>query len=105
MRKYRFWYHFNKPKSRVYKHPILTVHYKGHCIHTRKIVCDVPTETHRRMKQPYMVVRGWTEDICILEDKYDAAVVGEGGITVDDDIKLWGRAPLWPYDVLRIGEK
>ena len=57
------------------------------------------------MKQPYMVVRGWTEDICILEDKYDAAVVGEGGITVDDDIKLWGRAPLWPYDVLRIGEK
>jgi hypothetical protein len=57
------------------------------------------------MKQPYMVVRGWTEDICILEDKYDAAVVGEGGITVDDDIALWGRAPLWPYDVLRIGEK
>ena len=83
----------------------MTVHYKGQCIHTKSIICDVPTETHRRSSQPYMVVRGWTEDICILEDMYDAAVVGEGGITVDDDIKLWGRAPLWPYDVLRIGEK
>ena len=63
----------------------MTVHYKGQCIHTKSIICDVPTETHRRMKQPYMVVRGWTEDICILEDAYDAAVVGEGGITVDDE--------------------
>ena len=95
MRKYRFWYHYNKPKSREYKAPIMTVHYKGHCIHTRSIVCDASTETHRRERQPYMVVRGWTTDISILDD--DVA-----SHSVDDDIALWDAVPLWPYDELHI---
>ena len=94
MRKYRFWYHYNKPKSREYKAPIMTVHYKGQCIHTRRILCDTPTETHRRSKQPYMVVRGWANDISIHNDDYYHSV--------DDDIALWGRCPLWPYEELQI---
>jgi len=95
MRKYRFWYHYNKPKSREYEQPIMTVHYKGHCIHTKRIVCDVPTETHRRSKQPYMVMRGWTTDISILDDPYVKH-------SADDDIALLGRCPVWPYEELQI---
>ena len=95
MRKYRFWYHYNKAKSREYKRPIMTVHYKEKCIHTDKITCDVPTETHRRSKQPYMVVRGWTIGIDVLD-------VEGPHYAVDDDIALWGRCPLWPYDELHI---
>lgn len=92
---YRFWYHYNKPKSREYKEGIMTVHYKGTCIHTRNIVCHVPSESHRRTRQPIMVMRGWAKDISILDDPYEKH-------TIDDDIDVWGKCPVWPYERLEI---
>ena len=75
MKKYRFWYHYNKPMSKKCGYPILTVHYRGRCLYATRIVCKVPTETHKRERQPRMVVRGW------------ATVIGHN--SPDDDDNKW----------------
>ena len=63
MKEYRFWFHYNKPESRKLGKPIMTVHYKDECIMTNRIKCNVPTETHERKRQPYMVIRGWATSV------------------------------------------
>jgi len=49
----------------------MTVHYRNQCIYTKRIICDAPTETHRRKKQPRMIVRGWASKV--TTDPFDYA--------------------------------
>lgn len=63
MREYRFWYHYNKPASRKHGYPLMTVHFKGQCMLTTQVHCNVPSQTHRRKRQPRMVVRGWAKNV------------------------------------------
>ena len=68
MKKYRFWFHYNKPERRKTGKPVMTVHYRDRCIMADNIECNVETETHRRKRQPYMVIRGWAESVKIRID-------------------------------------
>jgi hypothetical protein len=79
MKGYRFWYHYNKPLSKKMGKPIMTVHYRDKCYATEKIVCNAATETHRRKRQPFMVVRGWTKDISFFLTGSD----GKRGIEIE----------------------
>jgi len=63
MRSYRFWYHYNKPLTKTVGRTVMTVHFRDECINAEHIICNVPTETHRRRSQPQLVVRGWAEKV------------------------------------------
>ncbi|MEL0118496.1 MAG: hypothetical protein VXB01_06105 [Opitutae bacterium] len=66
-KKFRFYFHYNKPASRREGRAVLTLHYKGTCHRCHSISCIVPTETHERARQPQIVVRGWANHI-FLDD-------------------------------------
>jgi len=74
MKKYRFWFHYNKPESRKAGKPVMTLHYRDRCLTTNSIECEVETETHRRKRQPHMVIRGWAESVGFMTQ--EAAVNG-----------------------------
>ena len=79
MRKYRFWYHYNKPESRKTGKPVMTIHYRDRCTMAEEIICEVPTETHKRRRQPHIVVRGWAEEVEYIwgrngDDGYTAVI-------------------------------
>ncbi len=55
LRKYRFWYHYNK------HHDKLTVHYRGECLLTDAVDIKVPTNSkYNKKSQPHYVIQGWT---------------------------------------------
>lgn len=58
MKKYVFFYHYNKAASRAAGHNILTIHYRGTCHLVEKVVCKVQTETKNRARQPHCVLWG-----------------------------------------------
>lgn len=62
MKKYRFFFHYNKNNKGM------TLHYRGQCIFTKNIQCNVPCETKWNKIQPQLVMRGWTKDIEIKDD-------------------------------------
>lgn len=68
MKRYIFWFHYNKPASQKYNSPKLTVHHKKTCYIVDEIQCNVKTFTHRRKEQPILVVKGKCKDISIIAD-------------------------------------
>ncbi len=62
MKKYRFFYHYNKPNNKI------TVHYKGSCLLTENIEVQVPCNSKWNKQQPKLVIQGFCKDI-IIEDK------------------------------------
>ena len=56
-RKYRFFYHYNKPKG------CMTVHFKGQCLPVGDVVCHVACETKWRDSQPRLVMQGYARDV------------------------------------------
>jgi len=59
MKKYRFFYHYNKPKK------AMTVHFKDACYVVDNINCMVPCETKWNKTQPNLVMRGFAEKVTI----------------------------------------
>lgn len=53
-----FWFHYNKPLSEQRGQPTMTLHCKGACNFVRRIVCNVPTHSRERTRQPRMVIAG-----------------------------------------------
>jgi hypothetical protein len=53
-----FWFHYNKPASRLAGHPVLTVHHRGQCMLVRGVVCMVPVRSRERRQQPRIVMAG-----------------------------------------------
>ena len=58
--KYRFFYHYNKPKK------IMTVHFKGVCYPVQNVTCHVPCETKWNDTQPQLVMRGFCGRVTIV---------------------------------------
>jgi hypothetical protein len=57
MKKYRFFYHYNR------RHDKMSVHFRDKCIICENVACLVNTETKRNKKQPHVVVRGFCENV------------------------------------------
>lgn len=70
-KKLRFWFHFNKPASRREGRNVLTLHWRGTCHRVHAIRCIAPTETHDRATQPTCIVRGWADDVSIIDSGHD----------------------------------
>lgn len=62
MRKYRFFYHYNKPHRRM------SVHFRGTCYIVDDVDCRVPCHTKHRDRQPHIVMEGWATDVLVDED-------------------------------------
>jgi len=58
MKKYAFFFHYNKPASQQAGHPILTVHWQGACYMVKGVDCRVPCRTRLRKTQPRCVMAG-----------------------------------------------
>lgn len=57
-KKYSFYFHYNKPKSKAAGHNILSIHYRGACHTVENIECKVPISTKSRKTQPHCVLVG-----------------------------------------------
>ena len=60
-----FYFHYNKPASKKFGKPQLSIHYKKTCYIVDYIKCEVPTYSHNRNKQPHCVIKGRCTEINI----------------------------------------
>lgn len=67
MRKYVFWFHYNKPYSREHGVDKWSLHHRNTCYIVDKIVCNVPTFSKNNKKQPRVVMKGYASKV-IIED-------------------------------------
>jgi len=63
MKKYRFFYHYNK------QHKKMTVHFKKKCLIVDDIDCKVSCETKWNKTQPQLVMRGFATNVEIKNNK------------------------------------
>jgi hypothetical protein len=62
MKKYRFFYHYNKIHKKI------SVHYRDKCYLTDNIKVSVETESHWNKQQPRLVIRGFSSNVSIEEN-------------------------------------
>ena len=62
MKKYRFFYHYNKKEGK------LTVHYKKQCHFVDNLICKVPTDSKWNKIQPYLVIQGYATEVKVLNN-------------------------------------
>lgn len=67
MKKYRYFYHFNKQQKKM------TVHFRGKCLLAKNVIVKVPCETKWNDKQPMLVMRGFAKNVRI--DSNDIAFI------------------------------
>lgn len=60
MKKYRFFFHYNKKEGKM------TTHYRGKCLITDDIICNAACETKWNKGQPHIVMQGFASDVRIL---------------------------------------
>lgn len=65
-KKYSFFFHYNKPQSKLNNKPIISIHYRGNCMLVENIVCNVPTKGKINKRQPFFVVCGKAQSIEII---------------------------------------
>jgi len=53
-----FWYHYNKPASKLAGKPKLTIHQNKSCKLVDGVVCKVDTFSRNRKTQPHLVIAG-----------------------------------------------
>ena len=64
-KKYRFFYHYNKPLTQQLKKVMWSVHFRGVCYSTENINCLVDSNTKSNNKQTYAVMQGMASGIVI----------------------------------------
>jgi hypothetical protein len=62
IKKYRFFYHYNKIHNKI------TIHFKNRCILVKNLICKVPVESKWNDKQPRLIIRGFCENVKIKEN-------------------------------------
>lgn len=62
MKRYRFFYHYNK------QHNKMSVHFRKQCLIVEDVVCNVPCESKWNKTQPNLVMRGYAADV-VIENK------------------------------------
>lgn len=65
MRKYRFFYYFNKPASISADKPMWSVHFRKKCLLTENIVCHPGTMSKSNKRQPYAVMQGFSKGLFV----------------------------------------
>ena len=60
---YTFFFHYNKPQSKLKKKPIISIHYRGNCMFVENLVCDVPVKGKINKRQPFFVICGKAQSI------------------------------------------
>lgn len=78
----RFWFHLNKPKTRVAGFPVWSFHFRGKCYIANKISCFVPVQTKANKRQPWAVVQGMAAQVSINADLEDTAEITVHGTPV-----------------------
>lgn len=63
MKKYVFFYHYNKQAKKM------TVHFRDSCTLTQNVICQVPCETKWNKRQPNLVMKGKCKEIEIQKDQ------------------------------------
>jgi len=63
MKKYRFFYHYNKRQDKI------TVHFKGVCHIVKDIECLAPNGSKWNNTQPRLVMQGWASSVDIKQNK------------------------------------
>lgn len=58
MKKFTFFFHYNKPLSQKWGRNILSVHWQGVCQFVEGLHCNVPIATRNRKTQPRCVMTG-----------------------------------------------
>lgn len=59
MKKYRFFFHYNKIASKKLGIPVMTIHQKGKCYIAHTLNCFVPVSSKTNKSQPYLVMQGF----------------------------------------------
>lgn len=68
MRKYVFYFHYNKPYSKKHGVDKWSIHHRNTCYIVDKIICDVPTFSKNNKTQPRVVMKGYATDITIRDN-------------------------------------
>ena len=68
MKKYRFFYHYNKQAKKM------SVHYKGVCHIVKDISCYAVANTKYNKRQPYLTMQGVSSGVFIANDR---AIISE----------------------------
>lgn len=63
MKKFTFFFHYNKPLSQKWGRNILSVHWQGVCQFVEGLHCNVPIATRNRKTQPRCVMTGKATNI------------------------------------------
>jgi hypothetical protein len=63
MKKYRFFYHYNKQAKKM------SVHFKGVCHIVTNITCYAIANTKYNKRQPYLVMQGMSSSVVIANDR------------------------------------
>ncbi len=74
MKKYAFYFHFNKPASKKAGKPQISIHYKGQCFIVDNIQCSVATKGKIRKRQPYFVMTGKCAYLLVNDSKQALAL-------------------------------
>ena len=67
-KRYKFFFHFNKPMSRTTGTVWWTVHFRGTCTQVQHINCQVPVKSKSNKRQPYAVIEGAADYVHIFND-------------------------------------
>jgi hypothetical protein len=47
----------------------MTIHYMGVCHDVKDVICQAPCETKWNLRQPYLVMQGFTNEVELTGDK------------------------------------
>lgn len=64
---YRYFFHYNKPLSKIKKKPQLSIHFRGSCYFVDKIVNNTKCESKNNKRQPFCVIQGFCENVEIKD--------------------------------------
>ena len=63
-----FFFHYNKPASKQKGKPVISLHYRKHCLLVDNLVCTVPTQGRINKRQPLFVVTGKANKVEIKDN-------------------------------------
>lgn len=66
---HKFFYHYNKPKSKQMGRPIISLHYRDTCHFLTDLECNVRTRSKIRKRQPFFVMEGYAREVKITDGK------------------------------------
>lgn len=62
-----FFFHYNKPATQRAGTPKMSVHWRGACHIVDNVVCNVPSQSKQRKRQPRVVMAGKAESMTVRD--------------------------------------